>query len=155
MKQEYRYTECGLDNVIIEGVDVVKVDDVDDGEGDELYCIPNINGLHEAITLAIITQDTGISPKELRFLRTGIGITQQQLAEILKVSRGTINRWESGKEHLDPNAEFLLRQLTAEKLKLDLNKSVEEIARSCVWKVEKRPIRIDGSNPENYRPLAA
>ena len=152
MKQDYRYTECGLDNVIIEGIDVVKVDD---GEGDELYCIPNINGLHEAITLAIITQDNGISPKELRFLRTEIGITQEQLADILKVHRVTISRWESAKEHIDPNAEFVVRQLTAEKFKLNLNKSVEEIARSCVWKVERRPIRIDGSNPEKYRPLAA
>ncbi len=46
---EYRYAECGLDSVLIEGMDVL----VDDG-GKKSITIPNINGLHRVIALGIV-----------------------------------------------------------------------------------------------------
>ena len=149
MTKGYRYTECGLDNVFVEGV-TVKTDE----EGD-LYCFPNVNGLHKAIAYDIITHDSGISAKELRFLRTEMGMTQEEMADLLKVSRVTVSRWETGKEHIPPTAEFVMRVLAAEKLSIDPSISAEEMARSCVWRAETRVIEIDGSNPENYVPKAA
>ncbi len=150
MARGYRYTECGLDNVVIEGVDVV-IDDM----GDEVYCIPNVRGLHKVIARLIVTQLRRVSPKELRFLRTEMGLTQQQLAEILKVSRVTVTRWETGSEQIDQHAEFVVRMLTAEKLGIDAAMSVEDMARRCGWRAKRETIRIDGSNPKQYRALAA
>jgi len=39
--------------------------------------------------------------KELKNLRTSLGLTQQELAKLLGVSLSTIGRWEGGKAHLN------------------------------------------------------
>ena len=149
MRESYRYMECGLDNVVIEGIDIV----IDDA-GEQVYCIENVTSLHKIIAHALITQEQSVSGKELRFLRTEMGLTQEQLAQILNVARGTINRWETQRDRINPTAEFLVRMLVAEKLDLDPRMSVEEMAGRCIWKAERVPIRIEGSDPERYR-LAA
>lgn len=91
MYRDYRYTECGLDNVIVHEMNVI----VDDA-GDEVYCVPNIMLLHKVIAHCIITRSHGIRPEELRFLRTEIGLTQAELAQIVKKDHQTIGRWERG-----------------------------------------------------------
>lgn len=146
----YRYTECGLDNVIIHGMKVI----VDDA-GDEVYGIPNIVGLHKVIAHCIIARSHGISPKELRFLRTEMGMTQAELAQIVKKDHQTIGRWERGDCPIDPNAEFVIRMVAAEKLNIDPRLSREEIIRRCVPTARFEAIEIDGTDPKKYRPLAA
>ncbi len=152
MKKErvdYRYTESGLDNVVICDLEVKT-----DASGEKIYCLQYINKLHKAIATGILTKNSGISAEELRFLRTEMGYSQEELADVMKVSRATINRWENNKR-VDPNTEFVLRMLAAEKLGVDINKSVKELADSCVWKAEVSTIRIKGSDPKNYAPIAA
>jgi DNA-binding transcriptional regulator YiaG len=150
MANEYRYEECGLDNVVIHGMEIV----VDDA-GDEVYSIPNVMGLHHVIAHCIITADHGISPDELRFLRTEMGLTQAELAQLVKKDHQTIGRWERGEKPIDPNAEVVIRVIAAEKLEIDKGVSMEELARRCIPSAEFKTIAIDGSNPENYRLLAA
>lgn len=147
---EYQYTECGLDNVTIQDMDVV----VDDA-GEEVYSIPNIVGLHHVIATCIVRHPHGISPKELRFLRTEMGITQAELAEIVKKDHQTIGRWERGEKPIDQNAEALIRLLAAERLKLPTEGSIEELARRCVPAAEIQVITIDGRDPSHYRPVMA
>lgn len=149
-KQGYRYTECGLDNVVIEGLEVL----IDDA-GEEVTCIPHVVSLHRVIAEAIITLPFGLAGQELRFLRTEMGLSQSELAEILKVSRLTVGRWERGETEIDGNAEFVVRLYASERLKIDLDTSYEEMAKWCVLRHDRGPIRIDGSNPKNYQPLAA
>lgn len=148
--KSYRYTECGLDNVIIDEVSVV----VDDN-GHKVYCIPNVKSLHRSIAHALIIQESGLSGKEVRFLRTEMGLTQEQLAAVIKVSRATVNRWESGRGSIDPNAEFLIRMLAAEKLGIDLKLSVEEMAERCVWSTNRQPIHVEGKSTGPHQPKAA
>ena len=64
----YRYTESGLDNVMIEGVNFLIED-----AGEASISIPNINGLHKAIAGGIVRRPSGMTGRELRFLRTEIG----------------------------------------------------------------------------------
>ena len=61
----HHYTECGLKNVIINGLTPV----VDD-EGDEIITIHAVNELHRVIAEGIVSHAHGISGDELRFLRT-------------------------------------------------------------------------------------
>ena len=150
MEQEYKYTECGLDNVVIRGIEKI-TDDV----GDQVYCIPNVRGLHRAIAHGIITQASGISERELRFLRTEMGLTQERLAQILRVARVTVTRWETGKERIGRHVECVVRMLAVDKLGVQPEMSIEEIAKRCGWKSKPETIRIDGSDPQKYRPLAA
>lgn len=149
-RQNYRYTECGLDNVVIEGLEM----EIDDA-GETVYCIPNVVSLHRVIAHGIIAQKTGLSGREFRYLRTEMGLTQSELAEKLKVSRLTINRWEQAKTEIDANAQVVIRMLAAERLKIDPELSVEEMANRSIWSAEREPIRIDGTNPSAYQLIAA
>ena len=147
---DYRYIECGLDNVVIKGM-VVPVDDA----GEEVYSIPNILGLHKTIAHCIITHATGISPQELRFLRTEMGLTQAELARLVKKDHQTIGRWERGEKPIDGNAELAIRMIAAERLEIDPAISVETMTERCMPSAGFRQIIIDASDPENYRLLAA
>ncbi len=148
--KRYHYTECGLDNVIINGAAFIK-----DDNDDETISIPYINGLHRAIAQSIVTQKGSMTGKELRFLRTELGMTQAQMAELVHHKPLSINRWENGKVSIDGNAEVLIRRHAAETLGLDLKISTKELSGWCVASAKDMPITIDGSNPKNYHPMRA
>lgn len=150
MQVDYRYDECGLDNVIIHGMRII----VDDA-GEEVYSIPNILGLHRVIAHCIITRKHGISPQELRFLRTEMGLTQAELAHLVKKDHQTVGRWERGEKAIDQNAEFVIRMVAAERLEIDPRIQMEELVNSCIPSAEFEKIEIDGSDPAEYRPIAA
>lgn len=146
---QYRYTECGLDNVFIEGVEPA----VDD-HGDKVFRIENINGLHKVIARGILGHRHSISGRELRFLRTEMGLTQAELATLVHCDAQTIARWEKGQTPIDPPAEAIIRMRATEVLGLAAYKSVEDVASRCVPSATIELIRIDGSDPKRYR-LAA
>ena len=150
MHREFRYSASGLDNVIISNMEVV----VDDA-GEEVYAIPNIVGLHKMIAYAIIRKKHGLTPAELKFLRTEMGLTQAQLAQIVKLDHQTIGRWERGETPIDQNAEFVIRMVATEALEIDAKLSLREMAERCVPSAMLELIEIDGSNPGEYRLLNA
>jgi DNA-binding transcriptional regulator YiaG len=150
METDYRYTECGLQNVVIRGMQVIVDDD-----GDETYCIRNVTGLHKVIAHCIITRTHSIKPEELRFLRTEMGLSRAELAELVKKDQQTIGRWERGETEIDQNAEYLIRTVAAERLGIDTSITLENLARRCVPSAEFTVMEIDGTNPDHYRPLAA
>ena len=144
----YRYTECGLDNVFLEGVDVLQ-----DDHGDEVYHIENILGLHKMIAYAIISRRGGLSGPELRFLRSEMGLTQEELAKRLGCTRVTISRWERNEEAISLNAEMVMKLLAAEKLDINPDMSIEDMALNSDWSAQVTEIRIDGSDPQHYKPI--
>ena len=146
---EYVYSECGLDNVIIRGM-LTQIDDM----GDEVYCIPNVNVLHRTIAEAIIKHQSSISGKELRFLRTEIGLTQAEMAKFVHVDTQTVGRWERGETPIQPAAEALIRKLIAEKLELDDDGSIDEIAGRCTPSAQTQMINIDHYDGGSYRLVA-
>lgn len=139
-KVEYRYTESGLDNVVLGGITVRETED-----GDELIILPAINMLHRAIAKALLELERSLTGKEIKFLRTEMGLTQEEMAEKLKVTRKTINTWESDKHGIDSNAEFVLRTLASEKLEIELSASVDELIDACRQRADSDPIVIDSS----------
>lgn len=142
----YRYTECGLDTVLIEDVNVA----VDDA-GEQCVSIPNVKSLHKLIACGIVHRRTGMTGLELRFLRTEMGMTQAELAEHVHREPLAVSRWERGEVPvIDSNAEALIRLLAVEKLKLP-EASVAEITGWCVQSASTPPLIIDGSDPTNYR----
>ncbi|MDB5600743.1 MAG: transcriptional regulator [Xanthobacteraceae bacterium] len=142
----YRYTESGLDNVLIEGINIL----VDDGD-EKSVTIPNINALHRVIACGIVSKKSGLSGKELRFLRTEMGMTQAQLAKVVHREPLTISRWERGEDDIDSNAEVLIRMCSSEALNLPKTGTVEQISGWSVAGAETAPIVVDGSDPSNYR----
>jgi transcriptional regulator with XRE-family HTH domain len=146
---EYRYTESGLDNVIIEGVSFVR-----DDKGEPVIRIPYVNGLHKAIACGIVMRHSMMNGKEMRFLRSEMGMTQAELADMIHREPLTISRWERGETEIDQNAETLIRLHAIEQLKLEVKSEVSEISGWCIPSAVLQPIRIDGSDPRNYQ-LAA
>jgi DNA-binding transcriptional regulator YiaG len=142
----YRYTECGLDNVQIEGMTAL----FDDG-GKKAMTIPNINALHRVIALGIVNKKSSMTGKELRYLRTEIGMTQAQLAKLVHRESLTISRWERAEDRIDSNAEALIRMCATQELGLPANATVTEISGWCITTDENPPLVIDGSDPSNYR----
>ncbi|WP_333823370.1 transcriptional regulator [Pinisolibacter sp.] len=145
----YRYTESGLDNVFIEGVSFVT-----DDAGETCITVPNINGLHKAIATGIVRQKAGMTGREMRFLRTEIGLTQAELAVIVHREALAISRWERGEFPIDSNAEALIRLFAAQRLELE-SIDVKDVTGWCIPSAETPPIVIDGSDPSNYVLKAA
>jgi len=150
MENEYRYTASGLDNVILVGLKKVK-----DDHGEECVTIPNINKLHEAIAMNILKRNGGMTGAELKFLRTLMGMTQAELGKIVNREAQTIGRWERSEFEDDPNAEAIIRLVAAERLSLNLDAPIQDVTGWCHQTAENPAIRIDASDPDNYRPLAA
>ena len=146
---EYRYTECGLDNVIIKGAHFLS-----DDAGETCITIPNVNGLHQAIACGIIRRQSGMSGRELRFLRTAMGMTQAELAAMVHRENIAVSRWERGECPIDSNAEAVIRIYAAQKLDLPAGADVRTIAGWCVHTADTPPIIIDGSDPTFYRIAA-
>jgi DNA-binding transcriptional regulator YiaG len=147
---QYRYTSSGLDNVLLEGLAVCQ-----DDEGETCVTIPNINQLHTVIAKSIITRRTGMSGKELKFLRSLMGMTQAELAKVVNRDAQTIGRWERGEFDNDPNAEALIRLVAAERLSLSIDAPIEDLSGWCVQSADTQAIRIDASDPTHYKPVAA
>jgi transcriptional regulator with XRE-family HTH domain len=145
----YHYTECGLENVIIEGMDVVK-----DHDGEETVTIQAIGLLHQVIAEGIVMLPAKMSGRELRFLRTEMGLTQAQLAEVLRVTLLTISRWEREETPIHDAAEMLIRLMAVKRLELDVELDVDSVSSKVTLSPQKDPIRIDGSYPGHYHLLS-
>lgn len=146
---DYHYTESGLDNVLIRGVDFLT-----DDAGEQVVTIRNIAGLHRAIAAGIVTKAGSMTGKELRFLRTEMGMTQAELAAIVHREPLAMSRWERGEiNHIDPNAETLIRLHAREALALPVDVTVKDIAGWSVPTARTPLLEIDGSDPNDYRPF--
>lgn len=148
MTGQYRYDECGLDNVILVGLEACT-----DDAGEAVITIPNVGGLHRAIATSVACKKTGLNGKEIRFLRTELGLTQAELAEIITKDAQTVGRWERGEHPIDQTAETVFRALVLQRLGDGGMPPIEELARRNVQSSGERPFFIDASNPANYHEV--
>lgn len=146
----YHYTECGLDNVFIEGMA-----SVNDHAGNATVTVSAVGLLHRVIAEGIVNLPSKMSGKELRFLRSEMGMTQEKLAEVLKVTLLTISRWEREESPIKDTAEMLIRLMAVERLKLDVELDVDAVSMKVTAAPRVEAIRIDGSKPKKYQLLAA
>src|ERR1035441_7350055 len=75
-RENYTYTECGLKNVVL--VDVMVYRCVRCGA--EQVEIPNMDGLHRTVALAVLCKPRLLAGDEIRFLRKVAGMTETTLA---------------------------------------------------------------------------
>ncbi len=148
---KYHYTECGLNNVIIEGLNVFP-----DDEGDDVVEIPFINELHLAIASGIVMHDQGISGAELRFLRSEMGMTQAELAALVHKDKQTVGRWERAEWEIDSTSETIIRRFAIEKLDLDVTDGIDVLSQKSVATAHEQTISIIANdNSYSLAPKAA
>lgn len=114
MNMVYRYTESGLDNVfLVNGFEHIEAP----MGGDRQVIIQDIDGLHEAIGMALVHRRQTLSGKELRFLRNELLLSQARLAQILGVTEQTVARWEKGQTTIPKASDALVRIMFAESVR--------------------------------------
>jgi DNA-binding transcriptional regulator YiaG len=100
------YTACGLDDVYL--LNGFRVEETEYGRG---VAVENIDGLHAAIALNVVTRRKRLDGKELRFLRKQMDLTQAELAQRLGVDAQTVARHEKGETRIDGPTDGLVRFL--------------------------------------------
>jgi transcriptional regulator with XRE-family HTH domain len=100
----HHYRSCGLDDVyLLNGFEVEQTEDAD------VVTIHNIDGLHEAIAMTIVTLQRPLRPRELRFLRKTMEQTQDELAKQLGVNVQTVARYEKDEVSIPPSTDLMVR----------------------------------------------
>src|SRR5437879_11660470 len=92
-RENYRYAESGLPNVILLGVEVSRCPTC----GRVEVSIPRMAALHEGLARAISRKETRLAPEEVRFLRKHLGWSGTDFAGVMGVAPETVSRWETGK----------------------------------------------------------
>jgi putative zinc finger/helix-turn-helix YgiT family protein len=103
-KNKHHYTECGLDNVFLEGVNIYEC-----SCGEKLVSIPAMPELHGLIGLHLLKKKSLLNGKEIRFLRKNMGLTSTKLSEIIGVDIATVSRWENSNQPIDKSHDRLIR----------------------------------------------
>ena len=146
---DYHYTDCGLENVIIRNANFVS----EDHDGEPVVRIPSVGMLHKAIAERRINQSGTLNGQEIRFLRTEMGMTQSELAELVHRDTQSVGRWERDETVLEPTIDILLRQLAAERLWLALEGSITSLSQLARHTATQSQITIDWT-PDAERPYA-
>lgn len=104
---DYRYTDCGLKNIVLKNIDILLCPKCDEEE----IVIPNMEQLHNLIALVTASQPSRLLHEEIRFLRSHLGFSGVDFARAIDVTPESISRWETGKEKMSLSMERFLRIL--------------------------------------------
>lgn len=148
-KIDYNYNECGLDNVILKDLDALI-----NNAGDQVVRIPAINALHKVLLEAVAVKEGGLNGKEIRFIRTELGLTQSELAKLLGKDGQTIGRWERGENPIEQSADTLVRIMAIQHLNGGVIPSIDELAMKSTPSSIQKPYIIDSKDPKNYKLVA-
>lgn len=130
----HHYTECGLPNVWIRCRQVI------DDAGQKVYIISRIGILHKAIAHEVVNSRGALTGREIKFLRSILGLTPAEFGKLIHRQPSTVSRWERGAAAPGSAVDFLIRLLAILKLKLDADP--DEISARCKKVARKPRIRI-------------
>jgi DNA-binding transcriptional regulator YiaG len=106
ISEPLHYTGCGLNNIYLaSGYQVREV------AGERYVSIRDLEDLHRAIALFLVSHRKVLSGQEIRFLRKHLGFTQKKLGGRLRVSDQSVARYEKDQTVLEGPADALLRLL--------------------------------------------
>ena len=104
--EAYHYRACGLDDVFL--LNGFTREQTDYGSGVSVH---NADELHCAIGLRLIMDCQPLNPREFRFLRKQMSLTQEELASRLKVNAQTVARYEKEETGIPGPTDGLMRMI--------------------------------------------
>ena len=107
--ETYRYSESGLPNVALVGVEVRRCSAC----GHHELVLPRVAELHRAIAHALILKRARLSGTEIRFLRKHLGWSGVDFAKHIGVDPSTVSAWENDKDLIGATSDRLLRMMVA------------------------------------------
>lgn len=145
-----RYDIGGLPHIVLHGVEVARCADC----GVEEVSIPRIAELHRVLAAHFIGQTRPLAPNEIQFLRKHIGLSTNDFAKCMGVTRETVSRWVNGSKPMSPQADRLLRLLVATSMPTTdyaAKDALQEIdsSKRASKKPAKFGVRI---SPDGWRP---
>jgi putative zinc finger/helix-turn-helix YgiT family protein len=105
--RNYRYTESGVPNVVLQGVKVADCPKC----GNSDVSIPRVAKIHRAIARALANSPVRLTGPQLRFLRKHLGLTGDELGRYLHTDRTKISKWETEEDRIGPATDRLIRLL--------------------------------------------
>lgn len=103
-REDHPYTEAGLPNVILRGVEIRLCPKC----GERELVIPRIEQLHRELAFAFAGRKAHLTPAEIRFMRKYLGWSGKDFARAMGVTPEQVSRWENGAP-MGATAERLLR----------------------------------------------
>jgi len=147
---DYRYDECGLDNVILKNLPVTTSDD-----GSPVVTIRHVTQLHRLLVRMVAEKSSGLEPRELRFLRTELEMTQAELGSLVGRDVQTIGRWERGETPIDKASEIVIRTHALQQSGDSSSTRVGDLATRTVKSARSMQFLVNASNPDRYEAVAA
>ena len=105
----YSYPNCGFEITLLDGYRVAE-----SLEGSFVQ-FDDLEGLHVAISRALIDLPRRLTKEEFRFLRKELDLGQRELGELLEVTEQTISLWERGLTDIPKLPDVAVRALIAER----------------------------------------
>ncbi len=145
----YEYLACGLD-----GISLINGFELHEHDGEQHVSIKDIDELHLVIGKHLVTHRKGLAPKEVRFLRKTMDMTQAELANALGKTSQSVARWEKGSHDIPGSAEKLLRAIFVARSVMD-NEDLEILRDLLVVKLgeldeidelQPRPVQFSLTN---------
>lgn len=133
----YHYTACGLDNVWLENGYAVKKTAYG-----KATSVDDAIGLHQVLTIELTQKKGRVTGKELRFMRTVLGMSQEGLGKCVGATEQSVSLWErTGK--VPQYADSILRLLVSEKLNgnskvTDIIERINTVERICNQRIVAR-----------------
>ena len=119
----YKYKECGLDNVVLAGVSTIKCEQC----GEEYYNFGDIEQLHNKIAEILLTKADLLTGKEIRFLRKNLGYSGALFAHLIGYSHESLSRLENGAQKVTESFDRLVRFAVADKLCKDRSYDLHDV----------------------------
>jgi putative zinc finger/helix-turn-helix YgiT family protein len=107
--RDHRYTESGLSNVVLQGIEIADCPEC--GSSDVI--IPRMAKIHRAIAQALTESPARLTGEQLRFLRKHLGLSGDRLGAYLHTDKTKISKWERGEDRIGPATDRLIRLLAA------------------------------------------
>ncbi len=104
---DYLFVECGLTNVTLRGVELLKCDQC----GSSTPVLSKINNLMRVIASALVLKPSQLTGKEIRFIRKYIGLTGEQFGKKLGLTKQHVSRIENEKHPVGAQTDRLIRFL--------------------------------------------
>lgn len=140
-RETYLYTECGLPNVVLAGVEVRRCHEC----GAHELVLPNVTELHRVLAHAVIEKPASLSGAEVRFLRTYLGWTGADFAERMGVDPSTVSKWENDREPIGTQSDRVLRLMVVHQAPVE-NYSLDELKKIENRRAPPRQLKLWNKN---------
>ena len=118
-KGSFRYTQSGLDNIILEGVPNYICGNCKTREWE----VPCSEELHLMIGFILILKPKHLTGKEACFLRKHLGYTAEDFGNVIGVKRVAVTKWETNAANLTGSNDKHIRRIYLSKKGPDIEKT--------------------------------